>query len=104
MLSDGLSDDYEVLYGVSWTLPTEGRASADYEADFIVAHPDRGLLVIEVKGGELLYENGVWYRLSGEDKERLPKSPVDQVRATSYSLPAKSRPHPAPGSSFYTLC
>ena len=103
VLSDGLSDDYEVLYGVSWTLPTEGRLSADYEADFIVAHPDRGLLVIEVKGGELLYENGVWYRLSGEDKERLPKSPVDQVRATSYSLVEKLRSHPATGSYFYNV-
>ena len=51
-----LSDEWEVYYSRPWwgLNPTGGEA--DGEADFVVVHPDRGVLFIEVKGGAITYE------------------------------------------------
>ena len=41
----GLDDDYVVFHSVAW----HGRGrKPDGEADFLIAHPDLGLLVLEV--------------------------------------------------------
>ena len=50
-----LDDEYVVYHSVDWVLagpngPDEG------EADFVVTHPELGLLALEVKGGRLHYD------------------------------------------------
>ena len=48
----------------------------DYaEADFIIACPDRGVLILEVKGGSIRKENGAWY----QNKQQMSRSPLDQA-------------------------
>ncbi|MFL5270911.1 MAG: AAA family ATPase [Anaeromyxobacteraceae bacterium] len=46
------------------------------EGDFVLAHPARGLLVLEVKGGHLRQESGQWT----SNGTPLDKAPLDQAR------------------------
>jgi hypothetical protein len=49
-LRDRLEDGYTVFHSVAWqSLDAEGRPR-DGEADFVIAHPRRGILVMEAKG------------------------------------------------------
>ncbi|MCB0197956.1 MAG: ATP-binding domain-containing protein, partial [Anaerolineae bacterium] len=67
------------------------RGVEDGETDFLVAHPDLGLLIVEVKGGHIRYE-GVedqWYTYS------VPiKDPFKQGRKNKYSLLEKLKELP----------
>ena len=47
---------WSVFYSVGWTAPAVGAAPKDGETDFIVAHPDKGILLIEVKGGRITFD------------------------------------------------
>jgi Nuclease-related domain len=46
-----LSDEFLVFYGVAWLNKGRRGTFEDGEADFVVAHSEYGILVIEVKGG-----------------------------------------------------
>ncbi len=45
------------------------------EGDFVVADPLRGILVLEVKGGRICKENGIWL----QNGQPMKSSPLDQV-------------------------
>ena len=51
-LDQQLSDEYIVLHSVAW-LSRGGGRSHDGEADFLIAHPRYGVLLVEVKGGTI---------------------------------------------------
>ena len=55
-----LSQDWTALHSVKWQSRRNGRPG-DGEADFVLIHPRRGILVLEVKGGEVSVEAGTWY-------------------------------------------
>jgi Nuclease-related domain/UvrD-like helicase C-terminal domain/AAA domain len=81
----GLPDDYTVYCNRRWhTPPKGGKAAQPAEADFVVAHPNRGILVVEVKGGRIRYEPATdsWY----SNDLRLRESPFAQVQRTRYRL------------------
>ena len=47
------TDGYRVFANVGWTGRTKHRGQlTDGEADLVIAHPDRGFLVVETKAGE----------------------------------------------------
>ena len=51
-LREALPPPFAVYENVRWTaIPVPGRPALDGEADLVVAHPERGLLVIETKSG-----------------------------------------------------
>lgn len=52
-LASTLSDEFAVFHGVAWHRHDH---QPDGEADFLVAHPELGLLVLEVKGGGIDFE------------------------------------------------
>lgn len=56
------------------------------EVDFLLLG-ERGLLVLEVKGGDISRRNGVWHTrdLKGV-RHRLKESPVDQARTSMFAL------------------
>jgi hypothetical protein len=81
----GLPGDYTVFCNRRWhTPPTKRRPARPAEADFLVAHPSRGILVVEVKGGHIRYEpkTDAWY----SNDARLKESPFAQVQRTRYRL------------------
>lgn len=75
---------YVVLHSFPWLRPNRdlaGEPLREGEADFVVLHPERGLLVLEVKGGQPLLDGRAWTR-SGKEM----RDPFDQARRSRYAL------------------
>jgi hypothetical protein len=91
-----LDDQFTVLAGVKW-LTHHRRGSSEGEADFIVAHQQRGLLVVEAKGGRIRVDGrtGTWYSVDQHDNEHPIKNPIEQAQRNHYALLAKLRETPA---------
>jgi hypothetical protein len=88
-LADALPDRYHVLCNRHWQLPGRGgRPPRKAEADFLVAHPDRGVLVLEVKGGGIRYDpiSGAWTSTDRQGVTHQIKDPFAQVERTRYLL------------------
>jgi hypothetical protein len=79
-----LSDEWTVLHSVRWLSHEGGRAS-DGEADFVVAHPDLGILVIEVKGG-IIRRDGVTGAWTSEDVDGVIHSIHDPFLQAERSM------------------
>jgi hypothetical protein len=94
-LIEQLPTKVEVFHSFQW-LDLQNRRNQNYqnqrlqqgECDFVILHPDLGLLFIEVKGGMLTYdaENFQWFRIFGQEKRVLNKDPFDQVRDNMYVI------------------
>jgi Nuclease-related domain/UvrD-like helicase C-terminal domain len=85
-----LGDDYVVYHSVDWLLgATErGGPAVQGEADFVIAHPDDGILVLEVKGGELSYDRRTrrWTQSGHSGRHLLDEDPFHQARQEMESL------------------
>jgi hypothetical protein len=89
LLERALSDDYNVLHHVSWVQRRRGGGAQDGEADFVIVHPKRGILVLEVKGGPVRYESasGRWFtRPQGGGDEIGIRDPFHQVTNAKHEL------------------
>ena len=80
MLS-GLDDTWLVLP----TVPIFDRGDA--EIDLLLVSPAQGVVLVEVKGGAVHLEDGVWYQYD----RRLAKSPVEQVARAKHALIGRMR-------------
>lgn len=78
-----VSDKYDIFYERRFSGTTKGERK-DYEIDFIVAKPNKAILILEAKGGliEFRGEENSWYR----NGKPLDKNPVDQVSGQWNSL------------------
>ena len=52
-----LDNQYVIFHSFSWIGITDRIQG---EADFVIIHPEKGILVIEVKSGAIDYKNGQW--------------------------------------------
>ena len=79
--------EYRIYCNVSWTGPVRERGPArDGEADAVIAHPERGLLVLEVKAGEPSRDGeGRWHI----GPVALRQSPFRQAEQSKHFLRAK---------------
>ena len=80
-----LPDDWVVLHHVSWQSRRGGR-QGDGEADFLVLHPRRGLLVLEVKGGGIEIHNGRWSTIDRRGDRHQIKNPYEQATDSKHAL------------------
>lgn len=82
-----LSDEYRVLHGVRWVSRDGGRQQ-DGEADFVIAHPRHGALVIEVKGGVIACDGatGQWTSTDGKGQVHQIHDPFAQAQGNMYAL------------------
>ncbi|WP_169460987.1 NERD domain-containing protein [Ktedonobacter racemifer] len=78
-----LSDDWLVFHSVPWQARNVKYGARDGEADFVLLHPDIGLLVLEVKGGHIRYvgESGQWF-----SNEYVIHDPFEQAKTSKYHL------------------
>lgn len=88
-LRDQLPDGYRVVHSLPWLRPNRDAIDAplrEGEADFVIFHPNYGLLVLEVKGGEEMFARGhQWFRkLPNRDKSIT--NPFDQARRNMHAL------------------
>src|SRR5687768_12578097 len=62
-----LNDDVTVIHSFRWLHPGNARAltqrlGAQGEGDFVLIDPARGVLVMEVKGGDVWCQDGEWFQ------------------------------------------
>ena len=79
-----LPSGYIVMHSFPWVRPLRdlvGEPLIEGEADFVVIHPERGLLVLEVKGGMPELRGRTWFRGNREMRD-----PFDQARRNRYAL------------------
>ena len=88
-ITSALPNPYRVYPNVSWTAPRRpGAPATDGEADLVIAHPELGILVVEVKSGEPTRDaSGRWWL----GPIQLDRSPFEQAKANKYALAAKIR-------------
>ena len=91
-----LPDDFVVFFQVGWILRREHEQARDGEADFMVCHPGRGYLCIEVKGGGVGFDahSGEWYSIDRSNSRHRIKDPVGQALRAKYSVLSKLSEHP----------
>lgn len=80
-----LSDGWVVLHHVSWQSKRNGR-QGDGEADFLLLHPSKGIIVVEVKGGGIEISNGRWWSTDRYGSTHQIKNPYEQALASKYAL------------------
>ncbi len=99
-LERGLDDSYSVYYSVAWLSKLERGNASDGEVDFVIAHPDEGILLLEVKGGRVARDGdtGKWASIDRNDVAHPIKDPIEQVRKSKFSLLDKLNEHPKWGS------
>ncbi len=84
-LRDQLPDDYVVLHSYPWLRPDRDGHLREGETDFVILHERRGILVLEVKGGELDYKRGCWMRKKSRGWEKIT-DPFVQARKNMHAL------------------
>lgn len=95
-LRDNLPGDYAVFFQVGWILRREEEDARDGETDFLVCHPNRGFLCIEVKGGGVGFDaaSGEWFSVDRYKQKHLIKNPIGQALRAKYSIRSKLSEHP----------
>jgi hypothetical protein len=99
------SDDWVVFSGVRWLAKDRRGDARDGEADFVIAHPHRGVLVLEVKGGGVSHNaaTGKWYSTDRDGKQHEIKDPFAQAQRSMYALREKLRDSPSTSPCKYPL-
>lgn len=88
-LKDLLPENYAVFHSVPIYRESDTRGGLlDGEADFIIACPDKGLLVIEVKGGGISFNGntGKWMTIDANNDLHEIKDPFEQSKSYKYAL------------------
>lgn len=106
-LRETLSSDYIVVHSAKWNaIAPNGRMQAG-EADFIIVHPAKGILVLEVKGGRVRYDpkSARWYVLDRHDHQDRIRDPFTQAMASVKILGRKlaAVPRTRPYASLYRM-
>lgn len=79
-----LDETYVVYHSVDWVL----AGGVQGEADFVIAHPEAGVLVLEAKGGRITYdpERRRWSQHGRSGSHDLGEDPFHQARDEMHSL------------------
>ncbi len=80
-LREQLSDDFVVYHSVTYWIATGRDSASRGEVDFVVLHPDCGMLVVEVKGGGVTWDSARNRWLSeGRDGTHTITDPFKQAQ------------------------
>lgn len=80
-----LSDRYTVFHSFAW-LGNEQQRRSEGEADFVVLHPELGILVIEAKAGGIAYEGGNWIQTNRRTGEETIIDPLGQAAESQHHI------------------
>lgn len=103
-LCASLPDGWHVYYSRPWLGLTPDGEEREGEADFVVAHPSHGLLVIEVKGGAVSRrpETEEWVSRNRLGITNRIKDPVQQASRSKHALLAKLKEQPGWNAHYIT--
>ena len=81
--------DYLVFHSLNYPQGTEKNKKQSYEffgeSDFVILVPSRGLINIEVKGGKISREDGIWYTNNRFGKHKI-KDPFKQATNSLFKI------------------
>lgn len=78
-----LPDTYYVFHSFS-IISVSDDGMSESETDFVIFHPDKGILCIEAKAGNVRYENNEW--LYGSGKKMSHNGPFKQASGNMHKL------------------
>ena len=87
-----LRDDFRIYHRKSWysfDSPDGSREGVcEGEADFLVLHPDLGMLVLEVKGGRIAFDGrtGAWTSTARDGRVHDIKDPFKQAQRSDWAI------------------
>jgi hypothetical protein len=81
-LRQKLDDDWTIFHSFGLLDKNRHGKLIDAEIDFLLFHPRLGILVIEVKGGQIAFKDGVWT----QNGWLLEKSPAKQALNNKYAV------------------
>jgi hypothetical protein len=85
-LEQVLKPPWAMYRNVAWLEKRPGEEPQDGEADLVLAHPDLGVMVIEVKGGGIRRINGRWESVDRHGNANPIKDPFAQVTRAMHRL------------------
>lgn len=90
-LAEVLDDSFTVFYSSPWLGTDHLGNERDGECDFMIAHPRRGYLTLEVKGGGISFDpvERQWWSTDRNDFRFRIKDPVEQARSAKHELLTK---------------
>jgi hypothetical protein len=91
LFRSGLPSEFTVVHGARWYLPCGAMTTTggNGEADFIILHPQLGILVVEAKAGSLQYSaaTGKWTVDGGTGApKRTKRGPLEQAESNRHAL------------------
>ena len=83
-----LPDEVVVFHSIGWERKWDRSRIKRGEADFVIYHPNRGILVIEVKSGEFSIRENEWFQINRETNQEIHlfPNPIDQVEKSQYAI------------------
>ncbi len=88
-LYEQLPDNWLVIHSLEFVKKTSSYNShGDREADFVIFAPEYGVLVIEVKGGGIEYDEQIrqWYSIDKYQNKHEIKNPLSQAKDAKYEI------------------
>jgi hypothetical protein len=88
-LYEQLPNDWLIVHSLEFIKQTSKHKShGDREADFVIFAPKYGVLVIEVKGGGIEYDNQIdqWYSIDRYKERHKIKNPLGQAKDAKYEI------------------
>jgi len=82
VLQKYLDNNYYVFHSVALQIFSDKARALDREVDFVILHPLRGVIVLEVKGGIITRDSatGIWYSTNKGGERIVIKDPLYQVK------------------------
>ena len=80
-----LNNEYVIFHSYRWLGELNQRRS-EGEADFVILHPKKGILSIEVKAGRISYRDGNWIQMNRNTKEEKIIDPLGQAAESQFRI------------------
>ncbi|MGI6468352.1 MAG: AAA family ATPase [Syntrophomonadaceae bacterium] len=80
-----LPDPFTVCYSYKY-YDHEAGLQILREADFVIAHPALGFVVVEVKQGLVKYQNGAWQEFKSGNWQSMRKDPLEQAQRATFAI------------------
>ena len=86
-----LPDEYTVFYSSPWLGTDFNGNEVDGECDFLIAHPDKGFLTLEIKGGSIRFDakTNRWTSTNRAGVVYDIKNPVMQSKSSKHNILGK---------------
>lgn len=80
-----LNNVYSVIHSYRW-LGDESQRRSEGEADFLIIHPAKGVLSVEVKAGGVAFRNGNWIQVNRNTGSEKVMDPFGQAAESQYRV------------------